>query len=417
LSPYQYHWIYQHRTNEFILNIMRQNLFKYFLVVIFLLFSFISVSQTRTELEEKKKKTEEEIKLANELLDQTQKTRSAGFNKLLIIKKRISLREQLINDISNEVNHLDQSIEEKNKLINKLESELTKLKDEYAKMIYFAYKNRNNYDRLMFILASEDFNQAYRRIKYFQQYTKYRKKQASMIFATQKTLEYEIESLRSKKSEKLALLTRKEQEKLQLTNERARENREIANLRSKENKLRKELKVKEQVRQELEKAIAEIIAREAAKRKLTTLTASEEAISQGFKKSMGKLNWPISRGIIIRPFGEHDHPALKGIKMKNEGVDISTRKDSKVISIYEGEVKKVFAVPGANMAVIIRHGHFLTLYSNLVNIRVKQGDIVPQGFHIGDVYYNENDDESSVLHLRIYEETKVLNPENWLSKQ
>ncbi len=417
MSPYQYHWIYQHRTNEFILNIMRQNLFKYFLIVIFLLFSFISVSQTRTELEEKKKKTEEEIKLANELLDQTQKSRSAGFNKLLIIKKRISLREQLINDISNEVNHLNQSIEEKNKLINKLESELTKLKDEYAKMIYFAYKNRNNYDRLMFILASEDFNQAYRRIKYFQQYTKYRKKQASMIFATQKTLEYEIESLRSKKSEKLALLTRKEQEKLQLTNERARENREIANLRSKENKLRKELKAKEQVRQELEKAIAEIIAREAAKRKLTALTASEEAISQGFKKSMGKLTWPISSGIIIRPFGEHDHPALKGIKMKNEGVDISTRKDSKVISIYEGEVKKVFAVPGANMAVIIRHGHFLTLYSNLVNIRVKQGDIVPQGFHIGDVYYNENDDESSVLHLRIYEETKVLNPENWLSKQ
>ncbi|MFP4024790.1 MAG: murein hydrolase activator EnvC family protein [Thiohalospira sp.] len=396
---------------------MRPFLFKYFLIFIFLLGSFISVSQTRTELEEKKKKTEEEIKLANELLDQTQKSRSAGLNKLLIIKKRISLREQLINDISNEIDHLDLSIEEKNQLINNLESELTKLKDEYAKMIYFAYKNRNNYDRLMFILASDDFNQAYRRIKYFQQYTKYRKKQANMIFATQKTLEYEIESLKNKKREKIELLARKEKEKTQLTDEKTRESQEIARLKSKENQLHKELRVKEQVRQELEKAIAEIIAREAAKRKLTALTASEEAISKGFKESMGKLEWPIANGIIIRPFGEHDHPALKGIKMKNEGIDISTRKDSKVISIYEGEVKKVFAVPGANMAVIIRHGHFLTLYSNLVNIRVKQGDVVPRGYHIGDVYYNENDDESSVLHLRIYEETKVLNPENWLSKQ
>lgn len=381
------------------------------------LISFNLLAQTKNELEEQKQKTEQEIKLANELIDQAQRSRSAGLNKLLIIKKRISLREQLINDITKEIDHLDHTIEEKSQFINQLESDLIQLKEEYAKMIYFAFKNRNNYDRLMFILAAEDFNQAYRRVKYFQQYSKYRRKQASMIFATQKTLEYEIDMLKSRKTEKLDLLTRKENEKYQLRNEKERENREITRLQSKEQQLRKEIQIKEQVRKELEKAIAEIIARETAKRKLEALTASEEAISQGFKNAMGKLMWPIENGMIIRPFGEQEHPALKGIKLKNEGIDISTRRDSKVKTIYEGEIKKVFAVPGGNMAVIVRHGHFLTLYSNLVNVRIKQGDFIPRGYYIGDVYYNDNDDESSVLHLRIYEETKVLNPENWLTKQ
>src|SRR6056297_182072 len=390
---------------------------KYFLIINFLLFSFFTFGQTRQELEERKQKTEKEIKLTNKLLEQTQQSKSAGLNKLLIIKKRISLREQLIQDITNQVNHLDKTIEEKSERINELESDLNKLKSEYAKMIYFAYKNRNSYDRLMFILSSEDFNQAYRRIKYFEQYSKYRRKQASLIFATQKTLEYEIESLKERKNEKQDLLANKEKEKNALSNERVHENREVARLRSKESQLRKELKAKEKIREELEKKIAEIIAKEAAKRKLTALTASEEAISEGFKKSMGNLSWPLDNGIIIRPFGEIEHPVLKGIKINNEGIDISAQNESKVKAVYEGEVTQVFAVPGNNMAIIVRHGHFLTLYSNLVNVRVRKGDIIPKGYYLGDVYYNQNDDESSVLHLRVYEETKVLNPEKWLSNQ
>jgi septal ring factor EnvC (AmiA/AmiB activator) len=390
---------------------------KYFLVIFLLFFSLMAISQTREELEEKKQKTEQEIKLANELLDQTQQSKSAGLNKLLILKKRIGLREQLINDISNQINYLEQVIKDKNKRINQLESDLNKLKSEYARMIYFAYKNRNNYDRLMFILASDDFNQAYRRIKYFEQYAKYRKKQASLIFATQKTLEYEIESLKQQKSEKEDLLVQKERERNALTNERVRENQQVARLKSKESQLRNELRKKEKIREDLEVKIAEIIAREAAKRKLTALSASEEAISEGFRNSMGKLAWPIDQGMIIRPFGQINHPILPGIKINNEGVDISTKKDSRVNSVYEGEVTQVFAVPGNNMAVIIRHGHYLTLYSNLVNVRVRKGDIIPRGYHIGDVYYNEADEESSILHLRVYEETQVLNPEKWLSGQ
>lgn len=389
---------------------------KIFILFIIMLFGFVSASaQTKEDLQMKKQKTEEDLKLTNQLLQQTEKTKSAGLNKLLIIKKRISLREQLINEISQQISMLDQEIEQNSKRIAELENELKQLKQEYAKMIYFAYKNRNNYDRLMFILASEDFNQAYRRMKYFQQYTKYRKKQAEKIIIAQKNLEYETEQLKEQRSEKIKLLSAKEKEKSHLTSERIKEKREIARLKQKEQELRNKIRENQQIMRQLENAIAELVAREAKENKTyKTLSAEEEIISQKFKSSKGSLIWPIDNGIIISEFGEHPHPVIKGVKIKNDGIDIGTNKDAKVKAVFEGEVKNVIAVPGANMAVIIRHGHYLTLYSNIVNVRVKPGDKVTKGYYIGDVYYTDND-QGSVLHLRVYEETKVLNPKNWLS--
>lgn len=386
------------------------------LILFVLLFGFVSASaQTKEELQKKKQKTEEDLRLTNQLLQQTEKTKSAGLNKLLIIKKRISLREKLINEISQQINMLDDEIEQNSQRIIKLENELKQLKQEYAKMIYFAYKNRNNYDRLMFILASEDFNQAYRRMKYFQQYTKYRKKQAQKILITQKNLEYETEQLKEQRSDKIKLLSSKEREKAHLSSEKVKENQEVARLKRKEQELRNKIRENQRVMKQLENAIADLIAREAKENKTyKTLSADEELISQQFKSNRGKLIWPIDNGVIIREFGEHPHPVIKGVKIKNDGIDIGTNKDAKVKAVFAGEVKNVIAVPGANMAVIIRHGHYLTLYSNIVNVRVKPGDKVTKGYYIGDVYYTDND-EGSVLHLRVYEETKVLNPKNWLS--
>ncbi len=387
-----------------------------FFIPVLLLLSGAIYSQTKVELEQRRKKTEESIKLTNQLLEQTEKTKSAGLNKLLIIKKRISLREQLINRISDQIKYIENEIGIKNNSIATLEIEIKQLKEEYAKMIYFAYKNRNNYDRLMFVLAADDFNQAYRRMKYFQQYSRYRKKQAEKIVVSQKNLEYEIEQLKEQKNEKVQLLANKEREKAHLSSERIKENSEINRLKRKESELKKKIRENQRIMQQLKNAIAELIAREAkANKTYKTLSANEELVSQGFKSSKGRLKWPIDNGIVLEEFGEHPHPVIKGVKIKNEGIDIGTTKDAKVKSIYEGEIKSVFAVPGANMAVIIRHGHFLTLYSNIVNVRVKPGDKVAEGHYIGDVYFTDND-EGSVLHLRIYEETNVLNPKNWLKR-
>jgi len=376
----------------------------------------VSFSQTKEQLQKEKQKTEEEIQLTNKLLEQTEKSKSVGLNKILIIKKRISLREQLINQINNEINRLEKDIEQNQNNIEILEKELVTLKEEYARMIYFAYKNRNNYDRLMFVLAAEDFNQAYRRMKYFQQYTKYRQKQAEKIVIAQKNLEYETEQLQDRRNQKIGLLSNKERERANLSAEKIKESREINRLSQKEQELRRKIKEKQRAMDKIKNAIAELIAREAKENKtFKTLSANEEIISQGFKGAKGRLKWPIENGIVIREFGPYTPPGLKGVKMHNDGIDISTASDAKVKSIYEGEVKTVMAVPGANMAVIIRHGHYLSLYSNIVNVRVKPGDKIYEGHYIGDIYVDE-EENSATLHLGIYEETEVQNPKNWLSR-
>jgi septal ring factor EnvC (AmiA/AmiB activator) len=388
-----------------------------FSAIILLLITSNVFSQTKEELNQKQLKTQESINITNQLLKQTEESKSVGLNKLLIIKKRIDLRGRLIDEISQEINLLEKEIEQNQNNISKLELELKDLKEEYAKMIYFAYKNRNNFDRMMFVLAAEDFNQAYRRMRYFKEYTKYRKKQAEKIVVMQKNLEFETEQLQEKKSDKLRLLSSKEKEKAHLNNEKIRESGEINRLKRRERELRKQIENNEKIMKQLKNAIADLIAREAkGNNAFKTLSANEEIISQKFQSAKGTLNWPVENGIIIQEFGKHPHVLIKGVMTNNEGIDIGTAKDSKVKTVFEGEVKKVFAVPGANMAVIVRHGHYLTLYSNIVNVRVKQGDKIGSNFYIGDVYYSEND-KGSTLHLRIYEETKVLNPKNWLSRQ
>lgn len=397
---------------------MKKRLFKNTIsIVILLLVSSNVFSQTKEELSKRQLKTQESINITNQLLKQTEKSKSVGLNKLLIIKKRIDLRGRLIDEISQEIDLLEKEIEKNKNHISKLELELKDLKEEYAQMIYFAYKNRNNFDRMMFILAAEDFNQAYRRMRYFKEYTKYRKKQAQKIVVMQKNLEFETEQLQDKKNDKLRLLSNKEKEKAHLNNEKIRENSEIKRLKRRERELRKQIESNEKIMKQLKNAIADLIAREAKGNKaFKVLSANEEIVSQNFKSAKGQLKWPVENGIIIQEFGKHPHPLIKGVMINNEGIDIGTAKDSKVKTIFEGEVKTVFAVPGANMAVIVRHGHYLTLYSNIVNVRVKQGDKIGSNFYIGDVYYSEND-KGSMLHLRIYEETNVLNPKNWLSRQ
>ncbi|MCK5169811.1 MAG: hypothetical protein KAQ75_08025, partial [Bacteroidales bacterium] len=332
-----------------------------------ILLSVNSYAQTKEELQNRKQKTEESIKLTNKLLEKTEKIKSGSLNKLLILNKRISLRNRLIQEIALEINLLNKSIDEKSVKIVKLENEIKQLKEEYAKMIYYAYKNRNSNDKLMFILAAENFNQAYRRMKYFQQYSEYRKKQAKQIVISQKNLEYEIEQLKEERAEKVTLLSRKERENAQLTTEKENKNNEVRRLKRKEKDLKKKIRKEEKIRRDISNAIAELIAKEAKTNKTyKTLSANEEIISQGFKSSKGKLRWPVGNGIIIGEFGEHPHPVIKGIKIKNDGIDIGTTSDNKVKTIYKGEVTKVFAVPGANMIVIVRHGHYLSLYSNIV---------------------------------------------------
>ena len=408
--------------------------------------SFTVLGQSRAELEKKRKQHEQEIKLTKKLLQETQKKQKATLNQLEIIGKQISTRNQLINTIGQEINLTEQHITELEQTIQTLQGDLQALKDQYAKLILVSYKHRNTYDRIMYILASESFDQAMKRIKYLQQITAYREKQAQLIQVTQNTLKESLAELTETKQEKEVLLTNKEEEKKELEEDKKEESKVLISLKNKEKELRKQLLAKEAAARKLKKAIEDLIekeiaaarkrAAEEAKKKnagATTPTKGNETkkgateaemaltpeaamLANEFNRNKGSLPWPVEQGFISKSFGVHPHPTLKNITVNNTGIDITTGKDAKARAIFKGEVKMKFFVPGMGYAVIVSHGDYYTVYTNLEEVFVKPGDKVSTKQELGTVMVNEVEDKTE-LHVEIYKGKIRLDPEEWLFKK
>jgi len=398
------------------------NILSFFLI--FFTFCTLSIvnSQSRSELEKKRHETKKEIERTNQLLAATQKDKSSSLSKLVLLNKRIQLRYDVINSLNDEINRIQDRISNNEFVVNSLQEDLLRLKRNYAKMIYYAYKNHDKYTQIMFILSAKDFNTAYKRLKYLQQYTKFRQKQARVIQAVQNVLNTTIIELEKSKEDKLALLDDKKHETEILNLEVSQQKRLVTGLQNKEKELKAQLAEKEKIANQLESEIQRLIALEAKAKKgksndlYSSLTPEEKLVSDDFKKNKGLLPWPTTTGVVTGSFGEHNHPVLKGIKVRNNGIDISTKKGSEVRAMFKGEVTKVLAILGANYTVIIRHGNFLTVYQNLVDVTVKSGDHVNTKQIIGKVYGDPNEN-ASVLHLEIWEELSKLNPADWLAHQ
>lgn len=385
--------------------------------------------QTRTQLEQDKKKIEQEIEYTNRLLEQTRQSKQSSLNEVVILNRKIGQRERLIGTINQEIGILERQIIQAQDSIGLLYRDLNSLKDEYAKMIYYAYKNQNLYDRLMFIFSSEDFNQAYQRLKYFQQYNEYRKSQALQIQIKQKRLEIKMEELQKIVDQKAALLTAEERQRMQLTQEREAKNQSVQSLSKKEKDLQKTLKEKEAAARKLDKAIQDIIAEEIRlaseradkygaplqKSGLFALTPEEKLISDDFMNNRGRLPWPVEQGVITSTFGEHPHPVLKNVKTKNNGIDLMTQEGAEARAVFSGVVTRVMNVPNNNNVVIIRHGEFLSVYSNLDEVYVKIGEKVSVKQKIGKIFTNRQDGKTE-LHFEVWQSKTLLNPEEWLAR-
>jgi septal ring factor EnvC (AmiA/AmiB activator) len=401
------------------------------LILLLLMLSGAGVfaQKDRAKLEQDKKKVEEEIEYTNRLLEQTRQTRQNSLNEVVILNKKIGKREELISTINNEVQLVEYQMTQAQDSINLLEKDLKALKDEYAKMIYYAYKNKNLYDRLIFIFASEDFNQAYQRLKYFQQYNEYRKQQALLIQIKQKRLEIKMEDFVAIRDRKNTLLTGEEQQRQQLTSEREEKNKSVQTLSKKEKELQKTLKEKEAAARKLQQAIRDIIAEEirlanerankpgAATEKagLFSLTPEERILSDNFLNNRGSLPWPLEQGIISSTFGEHPHPVLKNVTTRNNGIDMLTEEGAEARAIFSGVVTRVMNVPNNNNVVIIRHGEFLSVYSNLDQVYVKIGEKVTIKQKIGKIFTNKLDSKTE-LHFEVWQSKTLLNPEEWLAR-
>jgi len=380
----------------------------------------ISEAQNKDELEKRRVSLLNEIKESNILLTKTKKTKRKSLNQLLIIRRQIRIREKLISDYERQIFLIDNEIRDNKEVLGVLNNDLIKLKKDYEKMLRFAYRNRKAYDRLMFVFASADFNQAYRRLKYFQQYSAFRKKQVKLIEA----LEYIIDVKNGELNDDLAeldnLIKDKEKESYNLNRQLDTKNNVVLSLRREERKLKRKIKDKKRLAKSIEDAIRKIIAEEAKKMAKSkggewVLTPEQKLVSDNFGKNKGYLPWPTERGLIVQEFGEHWHPVIKGIKIKNNGVDISTTENADARCVFDGEVTKVFNLPMANKAVIIRHGKYLSVYANLSEVYVREGDKVVVKQRIGKIYTDKEENKTN-LHLEIREQFKLLNPEKWLAK-
>lgn len=405
------------------------------LLIGYLLLFFAGFAQTQKELEEKKKRLQDDIKYTNKLLDETENSKKNSLTQLRLLNTKIEMRQELIKTISKEIKLIDKQINQTNSVVGALEQDLKKLKTEYAKMIYFAWQNQNQYDRLMFIFSSKDFNQAYLRLKYIQQYSDYRKKQAKIIKETQTALSEKIDVLKKSRKEKAELLKTEEQEKLKLTSEKQEKDDLIKNLQDREAQLKKELKQKQNEAQKLQKEIERIIAEEIRKReeearkkaaadkaagkeaketpKGIALTPEEMLISDNFEMNRGKLPWPSEKGIITGRFGEQNHPDLPNVKINNNGIDIGTDKGAKARAVFDGTVSAIISIPGAYKAVMVRHGEFISVYANLEEVYVKKDDKIKVKQEIGKVHTDEAEGKTE-LHFEIWKGNVKTNPEEWI---
>jgi murein hydrolase activator len=375
--------------------------------------------QSREDLEKKRSESLRQLELSNQLLVKTQASRKATTQKVTLIDQRIKFRQSIISNIAQEVSILDGRIEENEKLLENLTSDLKNAREEYGRIVYYAYKFRNNYDKMIYLLAAENINQAYRRLRYFQQISQFRKKQIGVINDLSARITEKIIELQNEKSAKVSLLREHRSETMALNQEKSSFNREVNQLSRKEKELRDEINKQKKIAQQLEKAIQTLIEEEAkrlAARKEIGLTPAEKLISDNFRSNKGGLPWPTEKGVIVSFFGEHPHPVLKGIKIQNNGIDILTTDGAIARALFKGEVRKVIHIPGMNRGVIIRHGNFLTVYTNLSDVYVKAGDIVETKQNIGKIYTDKSDGSKTMIHLEIWEESNKLDPILWISR-
>ncbi len=395
---------------------MKKGVFFILLLVICFIFSSKALLQVdeRDKLQEKKSKIEREIKITSGLIEETKKQKVNSLTELKLLKNNISKRNQLIDELNREINDINDNINKNTELINKLNIDLQNVKEEYARLVYYAFKNSSSQLNFMYLLASESVNQFYSRYKYLQQYKDYRIRQINLIKALNENIQKNIIELNNKKEAKLSIINKRLSERANLMLESQKTDNIIKELKKKEKDLLNELEKKKEIEKQLEKEIEDIIKKEAKKKKISALNKNEKLLANDFEKSKGRFPWPVDNGIITGKFGEHNHPVMQEIKVRNNGIDISTEKNASVRVIFNGVVSKVFNIKGANSTIIVQHGNYFTVYHNLINVSVKAGDKIKTKQIIGQVYTDQKSGES-VLHFELWKELEKQDPELWLS--
>ena len=389
----------------------------FFFSFLFLISIFAHAQKSKTQLQKEKQQNLEKIKETEKILAETGEKKENSMGELVAINQRILQQESLMKSIKGEISLLDYDISENNQLINALERDVKKLKEEYSAMLLGAQKASGKVDKLTFLFSAQSFDQLMMRLKYMEQYGKARQDQAEAIAKVQEILKEQVRVTELKRGEKNNLLNDEVKQNNKLTNLKAKQRVIVRSLERQEKQLRKDIEVTRKAVAELDNLIAKIIkeeleraAREARASKTNTREATV-ALSASFEENKNKFAWPVS-GFVSQKFGRQNHPVLKGIVIQNDGINIQTKQGEEVHSVFNGEVSRVAFTPGIGNTVIIKHGDFFTVYTGLKDIAVKQGQRVTTNQGIGSVLSNA--EGISELRFQIRKNFDALDPQEWL---
>lgn len=385
--------------------------------IFFLLALTAYPQKSKTQLEKEKRENLRKIAEAEKILNDTESEKKATLGQLRALNQQIGAREGLIGSLNEEIELLNSEISDLSILVNALQNDLKKLKEEYGAMIYSGYKSNLGFSKLTFLFSASTFNELFLRMKYLEQYAEARKLQALKIEEVTDELDEQRNQVEIKRSEQRILLNQQLAENKKLLRLKGKQSGLVQELTKKEKELKKELDRSKLALDRLDELIAEIIREELERSKTLSskAIANEEEVSSSFEQSKNKLIWPVSSGFVSSKFGKQPHPVLKGIVVDNRGVEIQTSKGAPVKSVHSGKVITVAFAPGMNNVVMVQHGEYFTLYARLKEVNVKKGTIIQKDDLIGQVYTDNNG--VSELHFEIWKNRIKLNPEQWLSSK
>ncbi|HEY5123317.1 MAG TPA: peptidoglycan DD-metalloendopeptidase family protein [Ignavibacteria bacterium] len=372
--------------------------------------------QTKAELEAKRKATLDEITYVDNMLKSTAKQKEESLNAIKIIGNKLNLRESVIKGMRDEIGLMNERIDLNTIAIKMMESDLVDLKNDYAKAVLNSYKSQKENPELVYILSAKDFNQGYKRLKYLQQITKFRRRESETIIELKEQIQSTKDRLQNDLKRLSDLKSREEQQKNLLQSEQSKKQVMVKTLSKKERQLQKELEEKKRIADKIEKEIARMMEEERKRAIKSDNTPEQRLIGDNFAENKGRLPWPVERGIVTSQFGIQKNSVLKYVTENNIGIEITSLGKTAVRSIFKGEVARVFSVQGANMIVIIRHGKYLSVYQNIVDLKIKPGDKVDTKQEIGSVFCEKENGDKSILKFMIFEEKEKLDPEAWISK-
>lgn len=374
---------------------------------------FTCSAQTISDLQKQKEQTLARISTTSQLIEEGTKSQAQNTQKLDLINSQIETRNDLIKNINQQIQFYNAEINQRVKSITRYEQQLDTLLLQYANFIRTTQFLQSKHDVLLHILASRNLSQMYRRIRFYREYLQYQHSQHDAITALNNRLHAERDSLLTAQKYLVVLRNEEYNSRNQLISEQTQYNNELKRLMQKEKELRNTLLEDRKKVQALNVAINKLIEEEAEQNRKAKHDAIYKKLSKDFASNKGRLPWPILTGTIVRGYGQQESKLLKGIRTTSEGVDIAAKKNSVVRSIFNGKITKVARIPGGNDVVIIRHGDFLTLYSNLTNLVINIGDEVKAGQAIGTLYTEKNA-EQGILHFEIWREFRSQNPKLWL---